>query len=159
MISLWSGEFASFLPGLHHQPPGSHVLCFCDFSLHFAGAEASVFLEETNFLTPGLSENFHSLHSLSFKMDDLVVCKVLDWEWFSFRISKALHHCLLASSAADEKPDEFLFPILCILFCFFFERIWGFLSHRFLQLCDSRSWCGIPHLLVSIHGGPLQSET
>ena len=50
------------------------------------------------------------------------------------------------------------FLILCILFCFFFGRIWGFLSHRFLQLCDSRSWCGIPHLLVSIHGGPLQSE-
>lgn len=47
------------------------------------------------------------------------------------------------------------FSVLCILFCFFFGRIWGFLSHRFLQLCDSRSWCGISHLLVSIHGGPL----
>lgn len=43
-------------------------------------------------------------------MDDLVVCKVLDLESFSFRILKALHHCLLSSSAADEKPDGFLIP-------------------------------------------------
>lgn len=63
---------------------------------------------------------------LSHLVDSLPCYKMLGWKYFSFRILKVLHHCLLESRVAVEKSNDMLIyiPLHMVCIYIFFLESW-----------------------------------
>lgn len=126
MISLWSGEFASFLLGLHHQPPGSHVLAFVIFPF--------ILLEQKHqcFWKRQISRLLDYLRIFTlcthYNLRWMIWLYVKFWTWNHFP-SEYWRLCTIVFCLPVLQMRNLMdswFPVLCILFCFFFGKFGDF---------------------------------